>query len=112
MALKALLCSGNDESPQHRIALRAIHNLNNPQNFTRLLGGLSPIHKMRRHGVQGLMWGTGGAFCPAAAMVGYVCVGQCWPLEANVRSTYCRNSKNCLRKYFFILTYFPYILDI
>jgi hypothetical protein len=39
MALKALLCSGNDESPQHQSVLRAIHTLNSPQKYTRLLGG-------------------------------------------------------------------------
>ncbi len=101
MALKALLYSGDDELPQHRSNLRAIHTLNNPQNYIRLLGGLSPIHLMRRCRAQGLMWGTRGPFPPAAAMVSYGCVGQCWPLEAYVRSTYGRNSKNCLRKYFF-----------
>ncbi len=102
MALKALLCSGNDELPQHRSVLRAIHTLNSLKSYTRLLGGLSPIHSTRRHGAQGLMWGTRGPFPPAAAMVGYGCVGQCWPLEAYVRLSYCRNSKNCLQKYFFI----------
>ncbi len=49
------------------------------------------------------MWGTRGPSPPAAAMVGYCCVGWCWPLGAYVSSTYCRNSKNCLRKYFFIV---------
>jgi hypothetical protein len=47
------------------------------------------------------MWGTRGPYTPAAAMVGYGCVGRCWQLEANIRLTYCRNSKNCQRKYFF-----------
>ncbi len=40
-----------------------------PQNYTRLLRGLSPIHLMHWHEVQGLMWGARGAFLPAAAMV-------------------------------------------
>jgi hypothetical protein len=75
MALKVLLCSGNDESPQHWSALRAIHTLNSPKNYIRLLGGLSPIHTLRRRGAQGLMWGTRGPFLPAAVMVGYGCVG-------------------------------------
>jgi hypothetical protein len=66
-----------------------------------LLGGVLPIHSMHLRRAQGLMWGPSGAFLPAAAMVGYGCVGQCWPLEADVRLTYCRNSRNCLRKYFF-----------
>ena len=101
MALKALLCSDNDESPQYRSVLRAINTLNSPQKYIRLLGGLSPIHLMHRRRAQGLMWGTRGPFPLAAAMVGYGCVGLCWPLDADVRSTYCWNSRNCLRKYFF-----------
>jgi hypothetical protein len=75
MALKALLCSGVDESPQHRSVLRAINTLNSPKKYIRLLGGLSPIHLTRRRGAQGLMWGARGPFPPAAAMVGYGCVG-------------------------------------
>ncbi len=75
MALKALLYSGDDESPQHRSVLRAINTLNSPKNYIRLLGGLSPIHLTPRHGAQGLMWGARGPFPPAVAMVGYGCVG-------------------------------------
>jgi hypothetical protein len=101
MALKALLCSGDDESTHYGSVLRAINTLNSPKNYIHLLGGLSPIHSTRQRGAEGLMWGTRGLFPPAAAMVGYDCVGQCWPLKAYVRSTYCRNSRNCLRKYFF-----------
>ncbi len=56
MALKALLCSGDDESPQHRSVLRAINTLNSPKKYIHLLGGLLPIHLMRRRGAQGLMW--------------------------------------------------------
>ncbi len=100
MALKALLCSGDDELPQHWSVLRAIRTLNSPQNYTHLFGGLLPIHRMRQRRAQGLMWGTRGLSPPAGVMVGYGCVGLCWPLEANVRSTYRRNSKNCLRKFF------------
>jgi hypothetical protein len=87
MALKALLCSGNDESPQHWSVLRAIHTLNSLKNYVCLLEGLLPIHTSCRRGVQGLMWGTRGPFPLAAVMVGHGCVGQCWPLEANIRST-------------------------
>ncbi len=112
MALTALLCSGDDESPQHGSVSRAIDTLNSPKNYSHLLGGLSPIHKTCRREAQGLMWGAGGPFLLAAAMIGYGYVGRCWPLEANIRSTYCRNSKNCLWKYFFIPTYISYILDI
>ncbi len=53
-------------------------------------------------GAQCLMWGTRGPFLLAAAMVGYGCVGRCWPLEANVRLTYCRNSKKSLQKLLFL----------
>jgi hypothetical protein len=55
MALKALLCSGDDELPQHRSVLRAINTLNSLKNYISLLGGLLPIHSMRWRGVQGLM---------------------------------------------------------
>ncbi len=75
MALKALLCSGNNESPQHWSVLRAINTLSSPKNYIRSLRGLSPIHSTRWRGAQGLMWGTRGPFPPAAAMVGYGCVG-------------------------------------
>jgi hypothetical protein len=72
MALKLLLCSGNDALPQHWSVLRAMHTLNSPKNYIRLLGGLSPIHSMRQRRAQGLMWGARGPFLPAAAMVGMV----------------------------------------
>jgi hypothetical protein len=101
MDLKALLCSGDDELPQHRSVLGTINALNSPKSYIRLLGGLSPIHSTRRRGAKGLLWGARGPFPLAAAMVDYGCDGSCWPLEAYVRSTNCRNSKNCLRKYFF-----------
>jgi hypothetical protein len=75
MALKALLCSGDDELPQHQSVLRAINPLSSPQKYIRLLGGLSPVNSTRWRGVQGLMWGARGPFPPPAAMVGYGCVG-------------------------------------
>jgi hypothetical protein len=75
MALKALLCSGDDDLPQHWSVLVAIHTLNSPQNYMHLLGGLSPIHSTRRRIEQGLMWGTRGPFPPVVAMVRYGCVG-------------------------------------
>ncbi len=93
MALKVILCSGNDASPQHRSVLRAIHTLNSPKYYIRLLGGLLPIHSTLWHGAQGRMWGTRGPFPPAVAMVCYGCVGGCWPLKADIISTYCSNSK-------------------
>jgi hypothetical protein len=97
-----LLCSGNDKLPQHRSVLRTILTFNNPKNYIRLFGGLSPIHSTRRRGAKGFVWGTRGPFPPAAAMVSYGCDSWCWPFETYVRSTNCRNSKNCLRKYFFL----------
>ncbi len=103
MALKALLCSGNDALPQYWSVLRAIHTLNSPKNYICLLRGLLTIHLMHWIGAQGLVRGTRGPFPPASAMVCYGCVGQCWPLEADVRLTYCRNNNNCLRKYFLFL---------
>ncbi len=103
MALKALRCSRDDVLPQHWSVLRAINTLNSPKNYIRLLGGLLPIHLTRQRRAQGLMWGARGPFLPVAAMARYGCVGWCWPLEAYIRLTYCRNSKNCLRKYFLFL---------
>jgi hypothetical protein len=75
MDLKALLCSGDDESPQHRSVLGTINALNSPKSYIRLLGGLSPIHSTRWGGAKGLVWGARGPFPPAAAMVGYGCDG-------------------------------------
>ncbi len=75
MDLKVLICSGDDESPQHRSVLGTINALNSPKSYIRLLGGLSPIHLTRRRGAKGLMWGARGPFPPAAAMVGYGCDG-------------------------------------
>jgi hypothetical protein len=77
MALKALLCSGNDELPQHWSVLRAINTLNSPKKYICLLGGLSPIHSMCWREAQGLIWGTRGPFLPAVAIVSYDCVGWC-----------------------------------
>jgi hypothetical protein len=102
MALKVLFCSGDDALPHHWSVLRTIHTLNSPKNYTRLLGGLSAIYLLLWRGAQGLMWGTRGPFLLAAVMVCYGCVGRCWPLEADVRSTYFRKSKNCLQKYFIL----------
>jgi hypothetical protein len=75
MDLKALLCSGNDESPQHWSVLGTINALNSPKSYIRLLRGLSPIYSTRQCKAKGLMWGARGPFLPAAAMVGYGCDG-------------------------------------
>jgi hypothetical protein len=77
MALKVLLCYGNDELPQHRSVLRAIHTLNDPKNYTHLLGGLSPIHLARWRGAQGLMWGARGPFLLADGWL-----WLCWSMLA------------------------------
>jgi hypothetical protein len=69
MALKTLECCGNSSLPEKRSALRAINTLNPPKEYIRKLGGLLPIHLMRRRGAQGLMWGARGPFPLAAAMV-------------------------------------------
>ncbi len=55
MALKALLCSSNDELPWHWSVLRAMHTLTSPKSYIRLLGGLSPIYTLCRCRAQGLM---------------------------------------------------------
>ncbi len=75
MDLKALLCSSDDESPQHRSVLGTINTLNSPKSYIRVLGGLSPIHSTCRRGAKGLVWGARGPFPPAMAMVGYGCDG-------------------------------------
>ncbi len=75
MDLKALLCSGDDESPQHRSVLGTIKALNSPKSYIRLLGELSLIHSTRWRGAKGLVWGARGPFLLAAAMVGYGCDG-------------------------------------
>jgi hypothetical protein len=40
MALKALLCSGDDELPQHWSVLRAVNTLNSPQKLYLLVRGV------------------------------------------------------------------------
>jgi hypothetical protein len=109
MRLTALLSAPHWRAPypQHWSVLRAIHTRNRPKNYICMLGGLSPIHMLRQHGAQGLIWGTRGPFLPAAVMVGYGCFGRCWQLEANIRLTYCRNSKHCLWKYFLYSYVYP-----
>ncbi len=96
MALKALLCSGNDKLPQHRSVLKATNTLNSPKKYICLLGGLLPIHSTRRREAQGLMWGARGPFPPVAAMGLMLAVGGVRQINL------LKNSINCLRKYFFI----------
>jgi hypothetical protein len=75
MDLKALLCSGHDELPQHRSVLGTINALNSPKSYIPLLGGLLPIHSTCWRGAKDLVWGARGPFLPAAAMAGYGCDG-------------------------------------
>jgi hypothetical protein len=69
MALKTLRCCDDTSSLEQRGTLRAIHTLNNPNNYTHLLGGFSAIHSACWCGAQGLMRGTRGPFSPVVAMV-------------------------------------------
>jgi hypothetical protein len=68
MALKALLCSGNAQLLE---CFEGHKHPRHPQNYTCLLGGMSPIHSMHWRGAQALMWGARGPFLPVAAMVGW-----------------------------------------
>ncbi len=108
MALKALLCSGDDALPQKLECFEGHAHPNSPKSYICLLGGVSPIQSTCQNGAKGLMWGTRGPFLPAVAMAGYGCDGRCWPLEAYIRWTYCRNCKKFLRKYFF----YSYVVPI
>jgi hypothetical protein len=75
MDLKVLLCSGDDESPQHWRVFGTINALNSSKSYIRLLRGLFPIHSTRQRGAKGLVWGARGPFLPAAAMASYGCGG-------------------------------------
>jgi hypothetical protein len=56
MALKALLCSCNDASPQHWSVLRAIHTFNTPQNYISL--GPSMVQLVRELLLESLVRGS------------------------------------------------------
>ncbi len=98
MALKVLLYSGNAHCHNIGVFWGPYAPSTPPIIVSPCSGWVSPIHLTHWHGAQGLMWGARGPFLLAAVMVGHGCVGHGWPLEANVRSTYCRNSKYCLWK--------------
>jgi hypothetical protein len=112
MALKALLCSSDDASPQHQSVLRAIHTLNSPKNYICLLGGCDPSIQRICGERKASCGALGEHFCrwwPWSAMVVLVDVGR-WRLMSD-----------CLtvgivvivyRSIFFIPTWIPYILDI
>ncbi len=85
MALKALLCSGNDASPQHWSVLRAIHSLDSRKSYICLLGGcrlsIQCIGTKRKASFGAL----GGHFCrrlPWPAMVVLFNVGH-WKLTSD-----------------------------
>ncbi len=69
MAHKTLWCCGNASLPEQRSALRDIYPLYSPKQYIGLLGGLLPVNLTCRHKMQYLMWGIGGPFLPAMAMV-------------------------------------------
>ncbi len=94
IALKVLVCSGNDALQQHWSVLRAIHILNTPKNKINCSWGCHLSIQHVRAERKALCGALGGHFCrrqPWSAMVVLV-VGCCWPLDANVRSNYSRNS--------------------
>jgi hypothetical protein len=105
MVLKTLQCCGDASMTEQRSALRSINTLNPPKKYIRKLGGLSPIHSTRWRGAQGLMWGTRGAFLPAAAMV----VAVVTPVVFCAKATRKRNRNNkiscLLQKSLFITIY-------
>jgi hypothetical protein len=113
MDLKALLCSGDDESLQHRSVLGTINALNSPKSYIRLLGqGYHP--SIQRVGAeQKVSCGVlGGHFRRRrlwSAMVVMVDVGR-WrrmsdrPTVGIVEMVY--------GSIFFIPTCIPYNLDI
>jgi hypothetical protein len=111
MDLKVLLCSGNDELPQHRSVLGTINALNSPKSYICLLGGLLPIHLCVSAEQKVLCGVLGGHFRQrrlCSAMVVMVDVG-CWrrtsdqPTVGIVKIVY---------GFFFIPTCIPYNLDI
>jgi len=98
MALKTLLCSGDDAPPQHRSVLRAIHPITPHKKHIRLLGISSPIDPTRRIRTKGLLWGSRGTFLPMATMVMMVVVAVGLLGSSSRQPLYCRNSTYFLRK--------------
>jgi hypothetical protein len=85
MALKALLCSGDNALPQHFSVLRAIHTLNSPQKYTCLLRGLHPSIQRISAEQKASCGALGGHFRwrrPWLAMVVLVDVGS-WRLMSD-----------------------------
>ncbi len=82
MALKVLLCSGDDELPQHWSVLRAIHTLNSLKIISACSGGCCPSIQRVSAEPKASCGALGGHFCrwqPWSAMVVLVDVGR-WRL--------------------------------
>ncbi len=60
---------GDAWSLEQASTLRAMHNLNTPKNYIRLLGGLLSVHSTCWCGAQGLMWGTRRLFLLTTTMI-------------------------------------------
>jgi hypothetical protein len=86
MAIKALLFSGNDQSPQHRSVLRAIHPLTPPKIITTCLMGLPPSSNDDSMGRKASCGAQGGHFrwrWPWLVVVEMVIVGH-WRLVTSM----------------------------
>jgi hypothetical protein len=87
MALKALLCFGGDDSPQHRSVLRAIHTPSTaPKIISACSGGCRPSIQCFGVGQKASCGALGGHFCqqrPWSAMVVLVDVGR-WRLTSGL----------------------------
>ena len=82
MALKTVLCSGDDASPQHRCVLRTIHPLNLRKIICTCSGGLTPLSDDDGAGRKASFWAQGDHFRrrrPWSVVVEMVVVGR-WRL--------------------------------
>ncbi len=90
MALKSLLCSGDDASPQHQSVLKAIHPLNLQKIICTCLEGLPPSSNDSSMGRKASCGAQGGHFRrrqPWSVVVEMVVVGR-WRL---VTSYFCNS---------------------
>ncbi len=112
MDLKALLCSGDDESPQHRSVLRTINALNSPKVISACSGGYHPSIWYVGAEQKVLCGVLGGHFCRRrlwSAMVVMVDVGR-WRRTSDQPTVGIVNI--VYGSIFFIPTCIPYNLDI
>ena len=63
MAIKALLCSGDDAAPHHWSVLRAIHPLNLRKIMCTCSGDLPPLSDDNSAGCKASCGAQGGHFC-------------------------------------------------